>query len=141
MHNVVFVDLNKDIVNTSKLLFDRNKFSLKYLNKFCGYYVPRKNNKVNIWITVGIHNQHNLMVYAKMDKAFLVLSGSNTDTDFWNNLKISYNQLKKVSKNISMISIGIEKIALKRSLLQWCIEHDNMQYIELSKTSLDIDNL
>mgnify|MGYP005650708917 CR=1 FL=1 len=45
----------------------------------------------------------------------------------------NYEQLKKVSKNISMISLDIKKIEQKKSLLMWCIEHDNMQFIELKE--------
>jgi hypothetical protein len=139
MRNVVFIDLNKNIFNTSEKLFNKNKFSLKYLNKFCGYLVPKENTKINVWITIGLNNKHNLMVYDKIDKAFLVVSDAS---DIWNDLKITYNQLKKKSKNIVMISLNIEKIEQKRSLLKWCIENNNISFIEINKDDdLSIDKL
>lgn len=141
MRNFVFISLNKDIFNNSKILFEKNKFSLKYLNKYCGYYICRTDPKLNIWITAGIYNKHNLMVYDKIEKAFLVISEDcNIDSEFWNNLKISYGQLKKISKKISMISIDNQKTNIKRSLLQWCIENNNMEYIEVLNGKLNIDN-
>jgi len=141
MRNFVFISLNKDIFNNSKILFEKNKFSLKYLNKYCGYYICRTEPKLNIWITAGIYNKHNLMVYDKIEKAFLVISEDCTiDSEFWNNLKISYGQLKKISKKISMISIDNQKTNIKRSLLQWCIENNNMEYIEVLNGKLNIDN-
>ena len=79
------------------------------------------------------------MVYDKIDKAFLVVSDAS---DIWNDLKITYNQLKKKSKNIVMISLNIEKIEQKRSLLKWCIENNNISFIEINKDDdLSIDKL
>ena len=138
MRNIVFIALNKNVYDVSKVLFQRNKFFLKYLNTFCGYFVPRDDSKINVWITAGLYNKHNLMVYDKIDKAFLVVSDiDNIDSDFWNNLKISYNQLKKISKNVCMISINVKKVEIKKSLLMWCIEHNDMEFVE----DLSVDKL
>ena len=77
-----------------------------------------------------------------MDKAFIVIYEPSMDGEFWNNLKKSYEQLKKVSKNISMISIDVKKIEQKKSLLMWCIEHNNMQFIEIEeKYGISLKNL
>jgi hypothetical protein len=131
MRNVVFIALNKNVYDVSRVLFQRNNFFLKYLNTFCGYFVPKDDPKINVWITAGLYNKHNLMVYDKIDKAFLVVSEiDNIDSEFWNNLKISYSQLRKISKNICMISINIKKVEIKKSLLMWCIEHNDMEFIE-----------
>ena len=142
MRNVVFVSLHSNIIEISNKLFYKNNFFLKYLNKFCGYFIPRNDNKVNVWLTVGIYNNHNLMVYDKIDKAFIVIYEPSMDGVFWDNLKKKYQQLKKISKNISMISIDIKKIEQKKSLLMWCIEHNNMQFIELKeKDGISLNNL
>ena len=133
MRNVVFVSLQGNVIEISNKLFHKNNFFLKYLNKFCGYFVPKDNKKINIWLTIGLYSKHNLMVYDKMDKAFIIVYEPSMDGEFWNNLKKNYEQLKKVSKNISMISIDVKKIEQKKSLLMWCIEHDNMQFIELKE--------
>lgn len=142
MRNVVFVSLNGNIIEISNKLFHKNNFFLKYLNKFCGYFVPRDNNKVNVWLTLGLYNKHNLMVYNKMDKAFIVIYEPSIDGEFWNNLKKSYQQLKKISKNVCMISIDVKKIEHKKSLLMWCIEHDNMQFFEIKEQEgISLNNL
>lgn len=142
MHNTVFVSLNGNIIEISKKLFHKNNFFLKYLNKFCGYFVPRNDNKVNVWLTVGLYSNHNLMVYNKMDKAFIVIYEPSMDGEFWNNLKKSYQQMKKISKNISMISLNVKKIEQKKYLLKWCIEHNNMQFIEIEeKDGISLNNL
>ncbi len=142
MHNTVFVSLNGNIIEISNKLFHKNNFFLKYLNKFCGYFVQRNDNKVNVWLTLGLYNKHNLMVYNKMDKAFIVIYEPSMDGEFWNNLKKSYQQLKKISKNISMISLNVKKIEQKKSLLMWCIEHNNMEFIEIEeKDGISLNNL
>ena len=133
MRNVVFVSLNGNVIEISNKLFHKNNFFLKYLNKFCGYFVPKDDKRINVWLTVGLYNKYNLMIYDRMDKAFIVVCEPSMDGEFWNNLKKNYEQLKKVSKNISMISLDIKKIEQKKSLLMWCIEHDNMQFIELKE--------
>jgi hypothetical protein len=133
MRNVVFVSLNGNVIEISNKLFHKNNFFLKYLNKFCGYFVPKDDKRINVWLTVGLYSKYNLMVYDRMDKAFIVVCEPSMDGEFWNNLKKNYEQLKKVSKNISMISLDIKKIEQKKSLLMWCIEHDNMQFIELKE--------
>jgi len=142
MRNVVFVSLQGNVIEISNKIFHKNNFFLKYLNKFCGYFVPKDNKKINIWLTVGLYSKHNLMVYDKMDKAFIIVYEPSIDGEFWNNLKKNYEQLKKVSKNISMISIDVKKIEQKKSLLMWCIEHNNMQFIELKeKDGISLNNL
>ena len=133
MRNVVFVSLNGNVIEISNKLFHKNNFFLKYLNKFCGYFVPKDDKRINVWLTVGLYSKYNLMVYDRMDKAFIVVCEPSMDGEFWNNLKKNYEQLKKVSKNISMISLDIKKIEQKKSLLMWCIEHDNTQFIELKE--------
>ena len=133
MRNVVFVSLTGNVIEISNKLFHKNNFFLKYLNKFCGYFVPKDDKRINVWLTVGLYSKYNLMVYDRMDKAFIVVCEPSMDGEFWNNLKKNYEQLKKVSKNISMISLDIKKIEQKKSLLMWCIEHDNMQFIELKE--------
>ncbi len=133
MRNVVFVSLNGNVIEISNKLFHKNNFFLKYLNKFCGYFVPKDDKRINVWLTVGLYSKYNLMVYDRMDKAFIVVCEPSMDGEFWNNLKKNYEQLKKVSKNISMISLDIKKIEQKKSLLMWCIEHNNMQFIELKE--------
>ena len=41
-----------------------------------------------------------------------------------------------------MISLKIEKIEQKRSLLKWCIENNNISFIEINKDDdLSIDKL
>ena len=54
MRNVVFVSLNGNVIEISNKLFHKNNFFLKYLNKFCGYFVPKddkriKNNNEKLW--------------------------------------------------------------------------------------------
>ena len=133
MRNVVFVSLNGNVMEISNKLFHKNNFFLKYLNKFCGYFVPKDDKRINVWLTVGLYNKYNLMVYDRMDKAFIVVCEPSMDGDFWNNLKKNYEQLKKVSKNISMISLDVKRIEQKKSLLMWCIEHDDLQFIEIKE--------
>lgn len=142
MRNVVFVVVNKNVYEVSKVLFQRNKFFLKYSNSFCGYFIPKENPKINIWVTTGIYNKHNLMVFDKVDKGVIVISKESfSENDFWNNLKKNYDQLRKISKKISIILVDIEKKNFKQNILQWCIEHNNMECKELTNKGISLDNL
>ena len=48
MRNVVFVSLNGNVIEISKKIFHKNNFFLKYLNKFCGYFVPKDDKRISI---------------------------------------------------------------------------------------------
>ena len=81
------------------------------------------------------------MVFDKVDKGVIVISNESfSENEFWNNLKKNYNQLRKISKKISIILIDIEKKNFKQNILQWCMEH-NMECKELTNKGISLDNL